>query len=81
VYSEIEIGKQLLVNAALPPKADIRQRIEHVCFVPRADIVFGVSASTTQLSAVVDASGGSPQFARKFLSAILPSQNRRSFHA
>jgi len=24
--------------AALPPKADIRQRIEHVCFVPKADI-------------------------------------------
>jgi hypothetical protein len=22
----------------LPPKADIRQRIEHVCFVPEADI-------------------------------------------
>ena len=25
--------------SALPPKADIRQRIEHVCFVPIADIV------------------------------------------
>ena len=24
--------------SALPPKADIRQRIEHVCFVPKADI-------------------------------------------
>jgi hypothetical protein len=24
--------------SALPPKADIRQRIEHVCFVPLADI-------------------------------------------
>jgi hypothetical protein len=24
--------------AALPPKADIRQRIEHVCLVPLADI-------------------------------------------
>ena len=24
--------------SALPPKADIRQRIEHVCFVPEADI-------------------------------------------
>jgi len=24
--------------SALPPKADIRQRIEHVCFVPIADI-------------------------------------------
>jgi hypothetical protein len=23
--------------SALPPKADIRQRIEHVCFVPEAD--------------------------------------------
>jgi hypothetical protein len=22
----------------LPPKADIRQRVEHVCFVPQADI-------------------------------------------
>ena len=25
--------------AALPPKADIRQRIEHVCFVPKADLI------------------------------------------
>jgi hypothetical protein len=24
--------------SALPPTADIRQRIEHVCFVPEADI-------------------------------------------
>ena len=24
--------------SALPPKADIRQRIEYVCFVPKADI-------------------------------------------
>ena len=24
--------------SALPPEADIRQRIEHVCFVPLADI-------------------------------------------
>jgi hypothetical protein len=24
--------------SALPPKADIRQRIEHVCFVPQAGI-------------------------------------------
>ena len=24
--------------SALPPKADIRQRIEHVCFVPGRDI-------------------------------------------
>ena len=24
--------------SALPPEADIRQRIEHVCFVPIADI-------------------------------------------
>jgi hypothetical protein len=27
--------------SALPPEADIRQRIEHVCFVPIADIVSG----------------------------------------
>ena len=24
--------------SALPPKVDIRQRIEHICFVPIADI-------------------------------------------
>ena len=24
--------------SASPPEADIRQRIEHVCFVPKADI-------------------------------------------
>ena len=28
--------------SALPPKADIRQRIEHVCFVPNADLVLSV---------------------------------------
>ena len=34
----------------MPPKADIRQRIEHVCYVPEADICkskapgFGVQA-------------------------------------
>jgi hypothetical protein len=27
--------------SALPPKADIRQRIEHVCFVPKADLAGG----------------------------------------
>jgi hypothetical protein len=27
------------VMSALPPKADIRQGFEHVCFVPKADIV------------------------------------------
>jgi hypothetical protein len=27
--------------SALPPKADIRQRIEHVCFVPEADMMNG----------------------------------------
>ena len=28
--------------SALPPEADIRQRLEHVCFVPKADIgIFG----------------------------------------
>ena len=31
---EIEFGEQRLVYAALPPEADIPQRIEHVCFVP-----------------------------------------------
>jgi hypothetical protein len=28
-----------VILSALPPKADIRQRIEHVCFVPKADTV------------------------------------------
>jgi hypothetical protein len=28
--------------SALPPKADIRQRVEHVCFVPSADSSFQV---------------------------------------
>jgi hypothetical protein len=37
------IHKSRLVSSgssmsALPPKADIRQRIEHVCFVPLTDI-------------------------------------------
>ena len=34
----IEIGKQRLVNVRFTPKSDIRQRIEHVCLVPEADI-------------------------------------------
>ena len=29
--------------SALPPEADIRQRIEHVCFVPLTDIHAGAS--------------------------------------
>jgi hypothetical protein len=28
-----------LVTVRFAPKADIRQRIEHVCFVPKADVV------------------------------------------
>ena len=36
---ERAIGKPKIVKQpALPPKADIRRRIEHVCFVPEADI-------------------------------------------
>jgi hypothetical protein len=31
--------------SALPPKADIRQRIEHVCFVPLTDIESDCPAS------------------------------------
>jgi hypothetical protein len=34
-------------QAGLPPKADIRQRIEHVCLVPVADLV--VSATSPEL--------------------------------
>jgi hypothetical protein len=33
--------------SVLPPKADIRQRIEHVCFVPIADIDALASNSTS----------------------------------
>ena len=42
--------------SALPPKADIRQRIEHVCFVPKADVTnvhwrlaLGATASALRL--------------------------------
>src|SRR4029077_7033573 len=31
-------------KSPLPPKADIRQRIEYVCFVPKADIRNGAAA-------------------------------------
>jgi hypothetical protein len=31
-------NRPVRVMSALPPKADIRQRIEHVCFVPIADV-------------------------------------------
>ena len=30
--------------SALPPEADMRQRIEHVCFVPKADIALTANA-------------------------------------
>ena len=33
----MDIGKQRLVIVRFAPEADIRQRIEHVCFVPLAD--------------------------------------------
>ena len=50
--------------SALPPKADIRQRIENVCFVPKADISeadickskaagFGVQADAALTSGLV----------------------------
>jgi len=33
--------------SALPPQADIRRRIEHVCYMPKADMpLAGVAAST-----------------------------------
>ena len=38
--------------SALPPLADIRQRIEHVCFVPIADIVDPSKACIIALSAI-----------------------------
>ncbi len=38
------------VMSALPPKADIRQRIEHVCFVPIADVT---SAAPRKLPEIV----------------------------
>ena len=34
----IEVGSRGWSKSALPPKADIRERIQHVCFVPEADI-------------------------------------------
>ena len=33
-----QTSRYVRVMSALPPEADIRQRIEHVCFVPIADI-------------------------------------------
>ena len=38
--------------SALPPKVDIRQRIKHVCFVPKADIP--CKSLNTHLSADLD---------------------------
>ena len=44
MHAHIRYGSQAEIltsprMSALPPKADIRQRIEHVCFVPVADII------------------------------------------
>jgi hypothetical protein len=36
-----QTSRDVRVTSALPPIADIRQRIEHVCFVPIADISIG----------------------------------------
>ena len=33
--------------SALPPEADIRQRIEHVCFVPSAALTFSLRLGVT----------------------------------
>jgi hypothetical protein len=38
----------------MPPKADIRQRIEHVCFVPEADISAARQLSPLMPSADID---------------------------
>jgi hypothetical protein len=48
-----EIGKQQLSLSALPPKADIRQRIDHVCFVPLADIAITSRGSDLALELAV----------------------------
>ena len=42
--------------SALPPKADIRQRIEHVCFVPIADI----NRTSTEVARDLKPLGSSP---------------------
>jgi len=35
---DVGLAHQVRIRSALPPEADIRQRIEHVCFVPGTDI-------------------------------------------
>ena len=47
--------------SALPPKADIRQRIEHVCFVPIADI-----GSLPDLTSAITGQATFPGWARHF---------------
>ena len=47
--------------SALPPKADIRQRIEHVCFVPIADI-----GSLPDLTSAIGGQATCPGWARHF---------------
>jgi hypothetical protein len=34
--------------SALPPKADIRQRIGHVCFVPQAEVSGQITTTITE---------------------------------
>ena len=41
--------------SALPPEADIRQRIEHVCFVPIADMLGSELGGHDQVEGVASA--------------------------
>ena len=59
--------------SALPPKADIRQRIEHVCFVPQADIRRGQSMRAGR------AAGMSPQSAHGLGGGANDAQSFQAF--
>jgi hypothetical protein len=51
--------------SALPPKADIRQRIEHVCFVPEADIDTGATLLPGVYLTVTDGRAEAPPLSHK----------------
>jgi hypothetical protein len=53
-----QTSRHVRVMSALPPKADIRQRIEHVCYVPKADI--NALASNSSSAASIEKELGVP---------------------
>jgi hypothetical protein len=45
-----QTSRNVRVMSVIPLKSDIRQRIEHVCFVPKADMAIGLKPVGPQVA-------------------------------